>query len=256
MLKFGAVRNVFLLSITLLVFLNIAGLPAQLWQYLAIMLPFLAFITFGAFNIQSNIFIEGQHQLSSSNKEIAVTFDDGPCPDHTPEVLKVLAKYQVKATFFCIGKAIEANPELFREIIRKGHSVGNHTYSHSNLFPFFNQNKMEDELQTTNALIRHFTGEDNVLFRPPFGVTNPGIARAVKYMQLRLVGWSIRSFDTSNRKPQEVIATVKKQLKPGAIILFHDNRPGTAQVLDEILHYTKEQAYTCVAIPNSKLQPS
>lgn len=252
MLTFKPIRNIFFLCLSLIFVADIAGLPIQAWHYLILISIFILFIIIAAFNIQLNVFLPAQNQLSTSAKEIALTFDDGPCPINTPEILNVLAKYQVKATFFCIGKAIEASPELFCRIIREGHAVGNHTYSHSNIFPLYLPKKMRMEIEHTNTLIQQYTQAENVLFRPPFGVTNPGIARAVKRLGMCGIGWKIRSYDTSNRTPETICANIKRQLVPGAIILFHDNRPATAQILDEFLQYVQQQAYACVRIPNIK----
>src|SRR5690606_17833233 len=109
-------------------------------------------------------------------------FDDGPHPDFTPQILKLLRQHNAKATFFCIGKKVAQHPEIVKGIIAEGHIIGNHTYSHTKAFGFLSTKKVTDELQTTEETIERLTGLKTKLYRPAFGVTNPNISTAVKLL--------------------------------------------------------------------------
>ena len=109
---------------------------------------------------------------------------------------------------------------------------------------------MVKELEQTNQWIFKTTGVKCQLFRPPFGVTNPTIAKVVRFLGMQTIGWNIRSFDTSIKNPDRVIKNVIAKIKPGAIILLHDDRPQVAKILEAILLYAQENNYTCVALPN------
>lgn len=192
------------------------------------------------------------NNLPTGSKTIALTFDDGPSADYTPQVLALLERYKAKGTFFCIGEKIKRFPELTKTIHAKGHAIGNHSFSHRNSFPIFSTNRIVRELEQTNQWIYDTTGAECQLFRPPFGVTNPNIAKAVKQLSMCSIGWNIRSYDTS-KHPDKVIKAVIKKIKPGAIILLHDDRPHAPKILEAILLYAQENHYTCVALPNANL---
>ena len=134
-------------------------------------------------------------------KKISLTFDDGP-GIYTLEILDLLKKYNVKATFFCIGKNIEMYPEIIKQIIDEGHLIGNHSYGHSPFFDFYNAKKIIEEIQKTDTLLEKLTSKKINFFRPPYGVTTPSIRRAIKITGHKVIGWNIRSLDggTKNKK--------------------------------------------------------
>src|SRR5690606_22218329 len=129
-----------------------------------------------------------------------------------------LKKYNARATFFCIGKNIGENPQLFRKIIAQGHTVGNHTYSHSNGFGFFPAQKVREELERTNKLVKKISGLEMKLYRPAFGVTNPNIAKAIQITGLKSIGWSIRSLDTTKSSEGSVLNRITERISKGDII--------------------------------------
>ncbi len=174
--------------------------------------------------------------------QLLLTFDDGPDPESTPEVLKVLNKYGIEATFFCVGEKVQKYPDIFQKIVANGHAVGNHTWSHSWKFTFFAARKVKKELYDTEFMIEKITGKRTRLFRPPFGVTNPIIAKAVQGLNYKTVGWSIRSLDTVF-KPEKMKFHVMRQIGPGKVILFHDNRKGTVEMLPEIIEDCLSRGY-------------
>ena len=185
-------------------------------------------------------------RMDPNERAVYLTFDDGPDPIQTPKVLKVLKEYQATACFFCIGHKIKGNEALLKSMVTEGHLIGNHSYSHSGLFPLYGLSKMKKDLQTCQCELERVTSQPVSLFRPPFGVTNPTIAKAVRQLGYTPIGWSIRTLDTQQSAPDKILARIRKRLEPGAIILLHDRMPGSDQLVKQILDMLKEQGYTVV----------
>lgn len=245
MTPFAKVRLAFIISI-------LALLAVDLWvglsnlYYIVPVMVFVIFLFLSTTSISMNAFAEAYTQPQLAEGNIAITFDDGPSPQ-TINVLEVLKKHDAKATFFCIGYKLEQYGHIVKQMTDAGHTVGNHSYSHDNFFPFYSKSKIVREIKKTNSIIEGITGKSNELFRPPFGVMNPTLARAIKEADQKIIGWNIRSFDT-NRQQNRVIDNVKKQLKPGAVILLHDDRENTPEILEAILHEAKKQQLRCVDV--------
>ncbi len=201
----------------------------------------------GSTNIQLNYFLHSQCSSSTKKKVIAITFDDGPHPNYTPKLLEVLDSHNVNATFFCIGKNAGTNPEIVSEIIKKGHLVGNHSYSHNKLFDLFSSRKMQKEIKETNKLLASIIGNLPLLFRPPFGVTNPMLSKAISRTNMVSVGWSLRSFDTV-KGPDAVIAKMVANTKPGDVVLFHDTNPNIITIIEEYLLWLNKNDYKIVSL--------
>lgn len=184
--------------------------------------------------------------LEKENK-IALTFDDGP-HEMTILVLDVLKKHNAKATFFCIGKNIETHPEILRKVIEAGHTVGNHTYSHSSFFDFYRKDKVVAEIKQTDTLIESILGKKPNLFRPPYGVTNPSIRRALEVTKHKTIGWNIRSLDGVVKKEDFLLNRIIKRIKPGGIVLLHDTSIQTVTVLEQLLSVLEQNNYTVVPL--------
>jgi peptidoglycan/xylan/chitin deacetylase (PgdA/CDA1 family) len=167
---------------------------------------------------------------SRSRPHVALTFDDGPDPRSTPRLLEILREANVRAAFFCIGKNIEAHPELAAQIAREGHLLENHTYSHSYCTNLFSSARLHLELERTQSLIQKNSGATPKYFRPPVGLSNPRIFRVARALQMQVIGWSIRSLDTVIADPRRVLARITARLEPGAIILLHDGNIPVARV--------------------------
>ncbi|MDD3273619.1 MAG: polysaccharide deacetylase family protein [Bacteroidales bacterium] len=175
---------------------------------------------------------------------IMITFDDGPHSKYTEEVLDVLKKRGVKALFFLIGERALENPQLVRRIAEEGHIIGIHSLRHTIDFTISSRIRVLDDLKATKRILEELSGQNIRLFRPPFGVTNPQIGRAVNDLDLMSVGWSIRSFDTlSSNNIDRTLKRVKRRIDDGAILLLHDRLPQSANLLENILDYMKLNGY-------------
>lgn len=180
-------------------------------------------------------------------KKIALTFDDGP-HEMTLLVLDVLKKHNAKATFFCIGKNVEKHPEILQQIISEGHFVGNHSYNHSRLFDFYRKEKLIAEILKTDALIEKISGKKAIMFRPPFGVTNPSIRRALEVTKHHVIGWNIRSLDGIIKNEKMVFNRIKKLISPGGIVLLHDTSLQSVKALEHLLLFFNENEYKVVSL--------
>src|SRR6187402_2649445 len=136
-------------------------------------------VVYGSATIHSGFFMNVISKGDESVPEIAITFDDGPNPQTTPEILDILKKHDITATFFCIGERAAENPDLIRRIVAEGHILGNHSHSHHVLFDLFSKKNMVRDLRACNKTIEKMIGKRMLLFRPPYGVTNPALANAV-----------------------------------------------------------------------------
>lgn len=164
--------------------------------------------------------------------EIALTFDDGPDPKSTPKVLQFLKEKKIKATFFCIGKKVEKNPGLTQQILREGHLIGNHSYHHSLTNNFLIGASLVRELKTANEAIKKVTGETPTFYRPPVGLMNPHVHKALKLTNLKAVGWGFRTLDRNSKVPESVALKIIHKTKNGTILLFHDGNIDTAPLIE------------------------
>lgn len=188
------------------------------------------------------------YRKDESENRVSISFDDGPNPDYSTKVLALLKQYDAKATFFCIGKRMETYPEIVKQILAEGHSIGNHTYSHSNSFGFFSTKKVKAELERTNKIFETITGRKLRLYRPAFGVTNPNIKKALQHLQLQSIGWSKRSLDTTHLSQDVIYKRITKGLKPGDVILLHDTSQKTVDTLEQLLLLLQKRKIKSVSV--------
>ena len=248
MLKFRSVNItasiLFILLIILYIYFNIS----ILWLLL-LGITWLVITMFGSGLIGWNYHINAINANPKiAHNYVAITFDDGPNSKYTPKVLELLQKHKAKATFFCVGKHIEAQPDIFKSIIEQGHTIGNHTFSHANSFGFFSTKKVLSELNETNSLVKKLTGKSLLLFRPAFGVTNPRIKRAVNQLNLQTVGWNKRSLDTTKLTEKQILARITKNLKKGDVILLHDTSNKSIAVLEQLLLFLHQNNLQSVTV--------
>jgi peptidoglycan/xylan/chitin deacetylase (PgdA/CDA1 family) len=206
----------FLIAIVLLFFdVRLALIPLAGFLLLCTAAPF-----FPHFGFYLPIISRG----TSGKKAVAFTFDDGPDPLSTPEVLRLLLKHQVKATFFVTGKKAAEHPELIKEILLHGHSIGNHSYIHNNLVMFKSCKSIAKEIESAQNVLSDF-GVLPLAFRPPVGITGPRLRPALLKSGMYIVNFSCRGFDGGNRWIKGLSKKILKRIRPGDIVVLHDVRP-------------------------------
>jgi len=208
-----------------------------------------SWIAFNIFSIKHSLFLKSICRIQTKEKIIFLSFDDGPSDQFTPVILDTLKRNNIKALFFCVGQYSELYPELVRRISGEGHRIGNHSYSHDWRFLFKPSGIIEAEISHTNVILSKIIGTKTNLFRPPFGITNPSFAKALKSTGLQSVGWDIRSYDTIIKDKQKLIQRITDQLRPGSIILLHDNREITSQILNELIETIQKNGYKILPLP-------
>ncbi len=192
-------------------------------------------------------FLKSVCSVKTNEKWIALSFDDGP-DGFTTQVLDILKENDAEAAFFCIGKKISGKEELLKRMVQDGHIIGNHSFSHHPLFDFFSSRKMLNDITAMNQLVKNITGLTPRFFRPPYGVTNPNLKKAVMLGGFISVGWSIRSYDTVIKNPQRLLNKILSALKPGAILLLHDTSETTLAILPELLKAVRRKGFQIVRL--------
>ena len=185
--------------------------------------------------------------IKTNDKEIYLTFDDGPTPVVTEFVLDTLKKYQAKATFFCIGKNIDNHPKIFQRILNEGHSVGNHTQNHLNGWKTKTLSYIENVKKCQNSLDNVQDYKREKLFRPPYGKIAMNQAKKIIKQGYRIIMWSVLSgdFDLKITKEQ-CLNNVLKNTKKGDIVVFHDSKKAYTNIeytLPKVLDYFVKQAF-------------
>lgn len=191
-------------------------------------------------------------KVETQKKVIALTFDDGPVPGKTEQILSILAMQQVPATFFLIGNDIEKHPELVEKILSGGHQVGNHSYSHQRMI-FKTPSFVASEVEKTDALLRMLGVTGEIYFRPPYGKKLLVLPWYLQENRRMAVTWSLapEDFPQVNRSVNELVDYTVKNVTPGSIILLHvmyDSREKTMQAVPEIIKQLKAQGYTFVTV--------
>lgn len=193
---------------------------------------------------KTNIVSDEEKKKRKATKRVALTFDDGPHPKVTRQILKSLEKYDAKATFFVIGSQIDKNKQILKEIKEKGHEIGNHTWNHPKLTKL-TVKQIEKEINSTNKKIKEATGEESTVFRPPYGSTNQNINKMVN---VPVVLWTLDTLDWKYRNPKKLLPVVKNNIHNNAIILMHDIHQSTADGLESVLAYLQEEGYEFVTV--------
>lgn len=220
---------------------GISVIWAIVWLFL-----YISLLVLGAIYIRWNFFLKSYNK-GGDNKTIALTFDDGPGAE-TPAILDILKEQNVAAAFFNIGKNAVGNLDILKRMDVEGHAIGNHSYNHGFNFDWQSTTAMSTEIEQTNNVIDNAIGKMPRLFRPPYGVTNPNLARAVNKTQMHSIGWSLRSFDTKAKDPQVLLNSILKQLKGGDIILLHDTKSITREILTDLIINARKKGFTFVRV--------
>lgn len=184
-------------------------------------------------------------------REISLTFDDGPDPEVTPRVLELLDRYQAKASFFCIGEKAAAHPELVKEIVRRGHSVENHSYHHYNAFAFFSISKLRREVDAAQETVAAITGRSPAFFRAPAGFRSPLLDPVLASRGLRYVSWTRRGFDAVSGNSTRILRELTRGLAPGDVLLMHDSVPVVLSVLPALLEQVAAQGLKAVSLASA-----
>lgn len=195
-----------------------------------------------------------QAYFAQKNKKVvALTFDDGPNPSTTTQALDTLAKYNVKATFFVLGKNIAGNEDLLKRMKSEGHVVGNHSWDH----PVLSKLTLEDakkQITDTEDALTKVLGSSSKLMRPPYGAITDDIRNS---LDLSFIMWNVDSLDWKSKNETAILTEIQHQVRNGSIVLMHDIHGATVNVLPKIIEYLKEQGYTFVTVPemlNSRLK--
>lgn len=188
--------------------------------------------------------------LPPDQKVIALTFDDGPWPKSTAQVLDILKKNNIKGTFFVVGQNVKRYPDLTRRIVAEGHSIANHTWHH--WYHHMNPQTAAYEVANTTDIIFKTTGVKPGLFRPPGGIMTNGVVSYAKNNKYAIIMWSSDSIDYSRPAVPKLVNNIFKSAKPGGIVLMHDgggDRARTVQALPEIINRFRKQGYKFVTVP-------
>ena len=258
---------------------------------LAIVLSITVFMVWASASIRSGVYVRAFCREKTDRKVVYLTFDDGPHPPETERVLDVLRERGARATFFLIGSKVSGNEAVLRRMLEEGHALGLHTYSHAGTFPLLSFDKMLADVNEGKRAVESVAGKKISLFRPPFGVTNPTIAKVIRTLGLHTVGWDVRSFDTMFCKSSEhsckqsgysckqsehsckqsgysckqsghdwyvpVVERIMKQVRPGSVILLHDRLDGASSLLALLLDGLAASGYDFTrALPNTLISSS
>ena len=215
------------------------GAPAYGW----LLLIYLSVLFCGSYFIRLGFFLKSICSAQTQEKCIAITFDDGPAGEKTERILDILKEHQVQAAFFCIGKNISGHELQLKRIIQEGHLIGNHSFTHHRYFDLYSVSKMRRELEDMSQNCHSVTGHTPRFFRPPYGVTNPNLKKAIQQTGMVSIGWSIRSLDTVIHNQDRLRKRILRSLKPGAILLLHDTQETTVKLLPRLLEDLRDRGY-------------
>ncbi|WP_299523226.1 polysaccharide deacetylase family protein [Winogradskyella sp.] len=204
--------------------------------------------------------------VNTSDKELFLTFDDGPTPEITEWVLQTLRQYNAKATFFCIGKNIESNPEIFQNILKDSHSIGNHTYDHlkgwkTKTKVYVGNTELADSViafQVQNSIVPNAHNLEVLkLFRPPYGKFKTKQSKKIQKLGYRIILWDVLSYDWDKTVSEETcFKNVISATKEGSIIVFHDSVKASRNLkysLPKVLDYYNEKGYVFKALSKRTL---
>lgn len=239
-------RNINVLFTILALFLLSLGVPFYAYIILAVVYSLVLF--YGCYYVGSNFFIPVICSAQTDKKVVSLSFDDGPAAGNTLRILQILKDNNAEAAFFCIGRHVAENQAIFKQVYDEGHLIGNHTFSHHFWFDMFSSGKMLADMRRMDKEVNQIIGKTPRLFRPPYGVTNPNLRKAIVGGNYIPVGWSIRSLDTVIKDEKKLLNKVVRKIKPGAVFLFHDTSDATVSVLPAIINQIRASGYAIVRL--------
>jgi len=247
MLNFRNINVLFGTLVLLSIFAQIfLGGPS--YPYIILAVLYLLVLFYGCYYVGSNFFIPVICSAQTDKKVISLSFDDGPAAGNTLRILQILKENNAEAAFFCIGRHVAENQAIFKQVYDEGHLIGNHTYSHHFWFDLFSSGKMLADMRKMDTEVSDIIGKTPRLFRPPYGVTNPSLRKAILRGNYIPVGWSMRSMDTVIKDEKKLLNKVSAKIRPGAVFLFHDTSDATISVLPAIIAEIRENGYTIVRL--------
>jgi peptidoglycan/xylan/chitin deacetylase (PgdA/CDA1 family) len=248
MLTFRNTTIVFFVLLLTLNILEFSGFPIHIYYFILLISVYLIFSVSMSFFIRSGFHMKVLCNALTEEKIISLTFDDGPDNELTPKLLDQLQDLCIPATFFCIGKKIQENKSLLNRMNMEGHLIGTHSYSHSDWFDFFSSAHMQKELKQSSQSVFEATGKKPLLFRPPYGVINPMLKRALSQSGFHVIGFTKRAWDTTSRNKEVILDRIIKNLNPGDIILLHDTVPETIDIIKSMVDHLKQAGYRIVPL--------
>lgn len=249
MLKFRNITVLFILALWFMVGGSVMyGYSHLVGSFIFATIVYSLIVTWGVTRIHSQMFVPTINSNKHAKDKIAITFDDGPDESNTEKILDLLKEYDAKASFFIIGNKIAKNKTIVERIHAEGHLIGNHSFSHKNTFSIMNSKKITKEISDAKQAIEEITGKECIYFRPPFGITNPLIAKALQRFKLKTIGWSIRTLDTLNAPSKDVVNRIAKRVRSGEIILVHDTSDEILDIVKRLLDLAKERHLKVVTV--------
>ncbi len=245
--KYIIARAAFLLMLLGLLYIDFAGHVSWYW-YALLLATYIVTLVYGSYFIQSQFFLKTLWQGNRAKKTIAISFDDGPMVEFTPILLDILKVENARATFFLIGKNIQGNELLVQRMANEGHTIANHSFSHTYWFSLNNSKTIYNDLIKCDQEIERVTGKKPKLFRPPYGVTNPMVAKAAAKGNYHCIGWSIRTYDTASKNAEVLLKKSLKNLEGGDIILFHDWGAHTIGIISEFITEARKRGFSLVTV--------
>lgn len=192
------------------------------------------------------------YSVETNEKKVAISFDAAWGNEQTPELLDILDRYEVKATFFLVGQWVDNFPDSVKDIAAKGHDVENHSNTHAHM-PELSLEGMTEEIVSCNDKIKALTGKCPTLFRPPYGDYDNNVVGAVKNQNMYCIQWDVDSLDWKDLSASEITQRVTSKLQPGSIVLLHNGAKNTPEALPSIIEGIRAQGYELV--PISELVP-
>lgn len=187
------------------------------------------------------------YSVEREDNKVAISFDAAWGTEYTRDILDILDKYGVKTTFFVVKFWVEENPEVAREIVNRGHEIGNHSATHPEMGNL-SAAKIEEEILSTHDVIRDITGYEPVLFRPPFGHYSESMLKSISGLGYYTIQWDVDSLDWKERGVEDIVLRVTQKSGPGSIVLFHNNAKYITQALPYILEDFRARGLEIVPI--------
>ena len=193
------------------------------------------------------------YNVDTQEKVLSISFDAAWGRANTAEILNILDRYDVKTTFFLVGFWAEKHPDLVKDLVARGHEIGNHSATHPHMNSL-TRAQMQEELRRCSDLVQSITGTPTTLFRPPYGEYNDDVVRVSREMGYECVQWNVDSLDWKNLGKENMVRQCTKSVNPGDIVLFHNDSKYILEALPEILEYYTQAGYKIIPVSQLLLE--